>query len=129
MANEIRIVQIMSLVKDNFSYFWHPGQNNPGESLYFNLVGDPNADIGLLSVTTSITDFSLVNVETAGLVSLRNTDDTNYVDIGYNDSDTFRDLIRLNAGDVCSFRLIPGKILCAKTNTGTVIVQFMIFEN
>ena len=129
MANEIRLVTKMNLAQGNFTYVWNPGLYLPNDELFYNLTGSPNSDSGLQTCTTSGTNFTLTNVTTAGYVGLRNTDSTNYIDIGYDDSGTLRDLIRLKAGEVCMFRLQPARTIRGKANTASVIVEYMIFQD
>jgi len=124
MANEITITQRMSLKKNNFTYSW-----NPGEYLSVNLSGSPNVDENTKTITTAGTNITLSNVTTPGYVALRNTDTTNFVDIGYDDSGTIRDLIRLKPGEMCMFRLQPARTLRGKADTASVVIQYMIFQD
>jgi len=129
MANEIRVVTKLTLVKDAFSYFWNPGYMLFGDEIQRDLTGSAFADAGIKTVTTSGTNFTLSNVTTPGYVALRNTDTTNFVDIGYDDGGTLRDLIRLNAGDVALFRMEPTRTLRGQADTASVIVAYLILEN
>lgn len=129
MANEIGVVTKLSVTKNNYTYFWNPGYLQWGEEVKRDLTGTAFADAGQKTVTTSGTNFTLTNVTTAGYVALRNMDANNYVDIGYDDSGTLRDLIRLNAGDVALFRLQPARTIRGQANTASVIVSYMILQD
>lgn len=128
MASEIQVTQKMTMAQGEFAYSWNPAPYVGGNWLAFDLVGAPYCDTGLLTVATGGTDFTLTNVTTAGFVALRNTDATNYCDIGYNDSGTFRPLMRLLPNEIAMFRLIPGTTLRGQAHTASTMIQYMIFQ-
>ena len=124
MANEITVTQYMTCSRNgNVTRLW-----NPTGRKSFNQAGADNADSGTQTINTTITDITLTTVGTPGFLGIRNLDLTNYVDIGYDDSGTLRNLIRLYPQEYCNFRLVPGKTLAAQAISSSCIVEFLILE-
>lgn len=69
---------------------------------------------------------SLGDVATAGYVLLRNTDGTNYVQVGIDSSGTFVPSIKLLAGEAAMFR--AGAVLYAKADTAAVNLESWVIE-
>lgn len=68
----------------------------------------------------------LGEVGTAGFMYARNSDATNYVEIGYDDGGTFRPFIKLLKGEPCQCFLTAAPY--AKANTGACILDYVIVE-
>jgi hypothetical protein len=122
MANEISITTLMSVSNNKVFHQWR------FTNLFFN-QNNSGFDANIWSVTTAAVDLAPTNITTKGYVAFRNTDNTNYVEIGYNDGGTFRDLIRLNPGEVALFRVISTRTIRGQANTATVKVEYTVFED
>ena len=122
MANEISITTLMTVSNGKVFDQWR------FTNLFFN-QNNPGFDANIWSVTTSAVNLSPNNITTKGYVAFRNTDSTNYVTIGYDDSGTLRDLIKLNPGEVALFRVLSTRTIRGQANTATVKVEYTIFED
>jgi hypothetical protein len=68
----------------------------------------------------------LGEVATYGWLYARNSDGTNFVQLGYDDTGTFRPFIKLLAGEFCMVPLAAAPY--AKADTGSVKLDYMITE-
>lgn len=94
-------------------------------------VDQANAGIfrDVQSVTTSDTAVPTGNIATLGWAKFKNLDDTNYVNIGPDSGGSIVDMIRLEPGEECTFRIEPGITLRWQANTAACEVDFTIYED
>jgi len=122
---DLRIFNKMSLktsTSSGIEYNWKNVEN-------FSNTGT-DVDDFIVTVATTGTNISPVNASSTPMnVFMKNTDSTNFVDIGYDDGGTLRDLIRLLPGEYCNFKLEPSRTLRAQADTASVDLQYMLIEN
>ena len=123
MANEITITLKLACTNGKYSNTFNP------TSLQFNQAAI-GAGSGIWNVGTSEENLVVPDgLANNGYFAAINTDATNYVDLGYDNAGTMRDLVTLKAGEVCLFRVKTGLTLRAKANTAAVKLQFLFLEN
>lgn len=119
MANEISVSFGMSVLNGSLSV------TIPSSTVRINQStarggGPGTVDVGTTEETISFGDI------VPGVVSIKNLDDTNYVEFG---SATGDYLIRLAAGQTAHYTQAPSKTLYAKANTASVKVQIIAFNS
>ena len=62
-------------------------------------------------------------------IAIKNTDPTNYVEIGPDSAGTLIPLIRLLAGESCCLPVKPSITIKAQANTATCVVQMMAVDS
>jgi hypothetical protein len=124
MAQEISQSASLAVTNGNFKIPKLGGatnritQNSPGG-------GVP----GFVLATTGGVNVDTTGVTTLGWCYIKNTDPTNYVEWGPEDTAVFYPIGRLNPGEEIAIRLSPGKTLHLQANTATCKVQVLILEN
>ncbi len=78
------------------------------------------------SIPTSDTVITLTGVTTPVLISIENTDATNYVDIGNTTGGAILEFARIQPGKEINVWLFPGVVLRAKAHTGAVVIRGLI---
>lgn len=92
-----------------------------GTAFYWNVQS-----IGLTDEAISIG----ADIATYGIAWFRNTDATNYVQIGVKSGSTFIPFMRLNAGEFAMLRLEPAVALYAAASaTSGVALEFLVVDN
>jgi len=81
---------------------------------------------GIQEIGTSYEAITLGDVSTQGYVYIRNTDTTNFVEIGIEVAAAFNAMIKLLAGEVAVFR--AGGTLYAKADTAAVKIDKLLLE-
>lgn len=125
MANEITVFMKLSAVKGNLTV--QPAQLSTTFTLN---AAAPNVS----GVTQSIgfaahEAITLGDVATNGWAWFKNTDSTNFVQIGVDVGSTFYPLVRLNAGEAGCFRLAHGVTPYAKSDTAAVVLEKYILDD
>lgn len=116
MANEAIITTVLRIDKGNLHY-----QSQPGSFTANIDAAKPKGPVpGAIAVATAGTDISLSQLDTPGLVHLRNLDDTNFVEWGIRIPATskFVPIGELLPGESFVLRL-SRNLLEEYTNTGT----------
>lgn len=80
------------------------------------------------AVPTSDTVIVLTGVTTPRMISIKNTDATNYIDIGPTVAGAIAPMIRLLPGEVCVMPLKPSVVLRGQAHTATVTIEYLIVE-
>lgn len=80
------------------------------------------------SIPTSDTVITLTGVTAARWASIRNTDATNYIDIGPTVAGAIAPMFRLKAGEVWAGPLVPSVVLRGQANTAAVIIEVLLLE-
>lgn len=125
MANEIHVFLKLTATKGSLSVA--PPQLNTTFTLS---AAAPN----VAGVTQAI-GFAAHEVVTVGDVAtlgwawFKNTDATNFVQIGLDVGATFYPLVRLNAGEAGCFRLAQGITVYAKADAAAVVLEKYILDN
>lgn len=124
MANEIDLVLRVRVANGLFRHTFDPGPLKIDQSA----VG---GHAPVVSVGTAEEDLSLGDIATAGLVAVRNLDDTNFITFGPSSGGVMVPLGRIHAGEPALLRLdpSPGVTLRWKANGAPVLVQVAAFEN
>jgi hypothetical protein len=120
MANEITLNLKMAVEK---SFLVH--SENPGT--FFVDMSGTTAIGGVQSIGTSAEALSIVDVATPGYAYFRNTDSTNFVEIGTG-TGTFVPFAKLKKGEACIMRLST-TAPTARANTAAVALQFYILAD
>jgi hypothetical protein len=81
-----------------------------------------------VSVPAADTVITTSGVGTLGIINIKNTDPTNYIDIGATVAGAIAPLIRLKPGEQYPFRLKPGITLRGQANTAAVIIEVTLLE-
>jgi len=116
MANEATIRTSLKIAKGNLQY----------QSLPTTFIADVSEGTGPtpgeISISTSGTDIDLSQVDVPGLAFIQNRDDTNYVDYGIYDPETFKfyPLGRLYPGEGFPIRISPRIQEEYGTGTGSI---------
>jgi hypothetical protein len=84
---------------------------------------------GSVNVGTSEEVISFAELATLGWCLIQNLDATNYVDFGPESGGAMVAAIRVEAGEVALFRLVPGTTYRAKANTAACNVAFYGFND
>jgi hypothetical protein len=83
---------------------------------------------GSVNVGTSEEVISFAELATLGLILIQNLDGTNFVDFGPESSGAMVAAVRILAGEVALFRLVPGVTYRAKADTAACNVVFSAFN-
>jgi hypothetical protein len=79
------------------------------------------------AIGTSDETLQLGDVASLGWLVMKNTDATNYVEIGYTSGTYFA---KLKAGEFCAFRAGAGlTAIHAKANTGAINLEYVLFSD
>lgn len=122
MAGEIVETFSITVTKGNLKHQVQSGRVSTDQS------GEGQYDV-IHEITTSevsITSFGGIAGADQGVCIIQNTDDTNYVEVGFATTDY---PIRLNAKEFHRFRLNGDKDLYLKANTASVNVRVIVYEN
>ena len=120
MANEIYMQGTLTVNKGSLS-------NSKTGNITANMTGT-HASYCAQGIPTTQTLLSIAtDVATPGATWFRNTDATNYVQIGVVVSGTFYPVLTLNAGEFALCRLATNTIY-AKANTATVVLEWLVNE-
>lgn len=83
---------------------------------------------GVQSIGFAAHEALIINAEitTFGWAYFKNLNGTNYIEIGYDDTGTFRPFLKLLAGEscVCPINAAP----YAQANTGACLLDYVVFE-
>tara|TARA_R110000868_G_scaffold302509_1_gene563040 strand:+ start:108 stop:470 length:363 start_codon:yes stop_codon:yes gene_type:complete len=120
MANEITITTKLSVSKGNLIHAENPGTGS------FTLNGSV-ASGGVLTVATTAGLITMGSVTTAGYSFFRNTDTTNYVEVGTGTT-TFTAFMKLAAGESAVLRL-GTNAPSARANTLPLNLQYYILSD
>jgi hypothetical protein len=120
MADELTIISGWTLSKLGVTRQYTP------ESETFDVTGNSNVE-NVQSIGT-VAHEALVkgDIGTCGFLYARNTDATNFVQIGYDDTGTFRPFVKLAAGQSC--QLWCNADPYAQANTGAVRLSYKLVE-
>jgi hypothetical protein len=119
MANELTISQALSYSKSN----------DTNKALSFSDNVDVSGSLrhgGVQTIGTSEESLVLGDVSSVGWVTVKNLDDTNFVQIAALPSENFT--IRLKAGEACMFRA-AGNAIYAKADTASVKIAYEVFSD
>ncbi|WP_254513842.1 hypothetical protein [Anatilimnocola floriformis] len=121
MSNEIT-----TLVRLNITNGVYTDAFSASPTITQNTLG---ANSGIQTVGTSAEALAVGDVATLGLVCLLNTDATNFVQFGPDDSGTMKVVGRLKPGEAAQFRLEPGITLKLKADTASCKVRFLLLND
>lgn len=123
MPNEITVNVSLGVKNGFLSQSLNPG------TVLVNMTGTTAAggaqEIG---TSTNAEAISMNDVSSAGYAFFRNTDTTNYVDIGSGTGTNFAAVVRLKAGEAGVFRL-GTNAPTARANTAAVKLQYFILAD
>lgn len=122
MANEISLTIKGRVTNGSFKQEWSFGQLSIDQAA----VG---AAAGVQAVGTSAEDLTTGDVSTPGYLFLYNLDSTNYVEVGKTVSASFEELIKLEAGEMCCFRVAASTTIRLQANTASCNVQYLLLED
>lgn len=120
MANEITLTAGLKVAATNLSESFQPG------ALSIDLASTAGAG-GAQTIGTSYEQVTKGDTTDGGVFFFRNTDDTNYVEIGVEVSSTFYPLIKLLAGEYAVGRLATADVF-AKANAAAVNLQYRMLS-
>lgn len=80
------------------------------------------------SIPTSDTVITLTGVTTPGWCTIKNTDATNYVEVGPTSGGAIVKCMQIKAGEQAQFRIAGSVVLRAIANTGACIIEVTILE-
>tara|TARA_R100001594_G_scaffold132022_1_gene172029 strand:+ start:3643 stop:4014 length:372 start_codon:yes stop_codon:yes gene_type:complete len=84
----------------------------------------------ILVIGTSVETITFGDLTSVGYVMLHNTDSTNYVTIGPQESDgSMEPMIKINAGEIACLRLDPSATIKAQANTADVKLRVDAYDN
>lgn len=119
MSQEIQVTLGLNVSKTYLKYQF------PTQTSYVDLSGSRSSG-GVQDIGTSNEQITISSdMSTVGWAVFTNTDSTNYVELGPNNTTPY--MIRLNAGESCLFPLTQSTIY-GRANTATVKLAYMIFE-
>ena len=121
MANEITITASMKVANGNLDESWRKANlkvNQTGKS-----AAGSVQEIGFAAHEQIV----LTDIGTAGYAYFRNTDTTNYVEVGVDVGATFYAFMKLKPGEAAVLRLATGTIY-AQANTAAVKLQSRVLE-
>lgn len=121
MANEITLTLKMSVSKGFLSHREDPGVQSVD-------MNGSNGTGGIQNIGTTAETIVMGDTGTAGYAYLRNTDSTNYVDIGTGTGGSFVAFAKLKAGECCVFRL-GTNAPTARANTAAINLQYFILSD
>lgn len=123
MADDaISLLISMSVVNGNFRAQFKPplvkiDQAASGRGGYTQIIG----------TTEEVVDFG--DISTEGYIFLLNTDGTNFVEYGPEDTGVMVSLGKLDPGEIAAFRMKPGVVLRAKADTASVKLDVLLLED
>ena len=120
MADELTIKTEMSFLKSPTTQV----QLQPDEFTIDVTGGDFNYQTQ--SIATSAEAIALGDIGTPGYMIVHNTDPTNYVEIGYDDTG-FKPTVKLLAGEWALFRHTQATPQ-AKANSGACVIEYLLIE-
>lgn len=120
MADEITLTMRMLVSKGNLVHKEEPGI----QSITLN---GANGTGGIQNIGTSAELITMGDTGTAGWAFMRNTDTTNYVDLGTSTT-SFVAFARLKAGEACMFRL-GTNAPAARANVAAINLQYFILSD
>jgi len=125
MSDEIKLNINAVVENDNFKWDFRPGQlkvdqstaRRGGHAQTIGIAADEVLDIG--------------DVSTEGYCFLRNLDDTNYITWGPQNGTTsdMEPCGKLKAGEIAVFRIEPGTVLMAMSDTAAVDLDVTVLED
>lgn len=121
MAQEITLTLKMSVAKGYLVQKFDPG------TILVDLTGT-TAIGGVQDIGTTAEALSITDVSTAGYAYFRNTDTTNFVEIGTGTAGSFVAFAKLKAGEAAILRL-GTNAPTARANTASVRLQFYILSD
>jgi len=123
MADEITVNLKLTVLKGSLSQRFDPGQ------LTFDMTGSVGSGgIAAIPTTAAGTALNVGSVTTAGWSWFRNTDSTNYIDVGVQVAGTFYPCAKLKAGEAAVLRLGTNAPY-ARANTATANLHYFIFQD
>lgn len=124
MANEITMTASLQVSATNFAESFQPGKISID-------LADTSGSGGTQTIGTSVEQILKGDTSDGGVFFFRNTDETNYVEIGRTsdgtDSGTYYPSIKLLAGEYAVGRLSSATIF-ARANTAAVDLQFRMLS-
>ena len=123
MANEITSSCTLRVANGSLKSTLSPGQQLIAQAV----AKGPSP--GCVNVGTSEEVISFAELTTLGVVQITNLDGTNFVDFGPESGGAMVAAVRIKAGEVWQFRLVPGVTYRAKADTLACNVLFMGFNN
>lgn len=120
MANEITLNLKVSVLKGYLSHTENPGTQSV-------TMNGSNASGGVQAIGTSGEALGVTDVTTPGYAFFRNTDTTNYVELGTGTT-TFVSFAKLKAGESAILRL-GTTAPTARANTAAVNLQYFILAD
>ena len=124
MANEIRMGGSLTISDTNLAESFNPG------SVSIDLANAKGSG-GILDVGTAVEVITKGDTANGGVYFFRNTDATNYVEIGLTSDDTssgtFYPMLKLLAGEFSLGRLSNANVF-ARANTASVNLQFRMLS-
>ena len=123
MANEIQSSCSLRVSNGNLKSTLNPGAVNVSQAV----AKGPSP--GCVAVGTSEEVISFAELTTLGVIQITNLDTTNFVDFGPESSGAMVAAVRIKAGEVWQFRLVPGVTYRAKADTLACNVVFSAFNN
>lgn len=121
MANEITVTVKLAAVKGFLNYRDEPGVQS------ITMSGSTGCG-GIQAIGTSHEAVAIGDTGTAGWAYFRNTDATNYVELGRDNAGTFIGFVKLKAGEACTMRLGTNAPY-ARANTASVNLQYYILAD
>lgn len=121
MAQEITVTARLSVSKGYLVQKFDPG------AILIDMSGTTAAG-GVQDIGTSAEALTVTDVSTAGWAYFRNTDTTNFVEIGTGTAGSFVAFAKLKAGEACVLRL-GTNAPTARANTAAIKLQFQIFAD
>ena len=124
MADEITMSASLQIAATNFAESFSPGKLSVD-------LSDTSGSGGTQTIGTAVEAITKGDTSDGGVFFFRNTDSTNYVEIGPTSNDTaggtFYPTIKLLAGEYAIGRLASADIF-AKANTASVDLQFRMLS-
>lgn len=121
MANEITLNLKLSVLKSYLNQRFDPGV------LTSDMTGSTAAG-GVQNIGTTAETLGVTDVTTCGWSYFRNTDSTNYVELGTGTAGSFVAFAKLKAGEACVLRL-GTNAPTARANTAAINLQYFIFQD
>ena len=120
MANEISYNIFFQVVKGGASISRATGSTN------VTMTGDHIA-AGTQAVGTAAEALEKGDITTPGMLLIHNMDDTNFVQVGYDDTG-FKPVVDVRAGEYAMFRLTQA-VTQVKADTGDCIIEYILVED
>lgn len=120
MANELKITSALRFSKGTVRY------DIAESDQYVDISGD-HSIYRTQEIGTSAETLDIGEISTVGWSFFRNLDNTNYVEIGYDDTG-FKNLIKLKPGEYCMVRLGQNAPY-ARADTAAVDLEYIFVED